>query len=157
MMRSAHVVVAAVEKMPLRGSAYRPRKPVLTVVVAERRRVPQNFSLNGYGVDTNPRPGQLPVISFTDVCGTVTAASLPRPFSKFNRDIHAPTKRALVAPKRSDADHVGLNGSGGTTTRQGVAARLANGRLQTQSTPSSAAGGCTDVFMQEMPRSRKIR
>ncbi len=59
------------------------KKPrVLLLVVGETARA-QNFSLNGYGKETNPLLKTQDIVNFTDVtaCGTSTAVSLPCLFS----------------------------------------------------------------------------
>ena len=63
-------------------------KPVLLIVVVGESARSQNFSLNGYGRETNPALAQRGVISFQDVnsCGTATRVSLPCMFSKFGRN-----------------------------------------------------------------------
>ncbi|GGO81244.1 phosphoethanolamine transferase [Marinobacterium nitratireducens] len=69
----AHIVDAG-------AAAKHPR--LLVVVVGETARA-DNFSLNGYGRDTNPRLSQEAVIYFDQAssCGTSTAESLPCMFS----------------------------------------------------------------------------
>lgn len=62
------------------------KPPLLLLVVGETARS-MNFSLNGYGRQTNPELAKLPVVSMRDVtsCGTATAASLPCMFSPLGR------------------------------------------------------------------------
>ena len=89
MSRTANVTVAPVGQDAKKGASYvMGGKPVLTIVVAGETARAQNFSLNGYGVDTNPKLAMLPIINFSDVssCGTATAVSLPCMFSKYGRD-----------------------------------------------------------------------
>lgn len=64
----------------------RTRPSLLVLVVGETARA-QNFSLNGYGRDTNPALARRGVISFGHVtaCGTSTEVSLPCMFSPFGR------------------------------------------------------------------------
>lgn len=88
MTRSANITITALGEDATKGPAYGPdRKPLLTIVVAGETARAQNFSLNGYGVETNLMLANLPVISFAEVasCGTATATSLPCMFSNFNR------------------------------------------------------------------------
>ncbi|MBO3275470.1 phosphoethanolamine transferase [Pseudomonas schmalbachii] len=64
-----------------------PRKSLTVLVVGESARA-ENFSLNGYGRDTNPRLQAEPgLITFSDVhsCGTETAVSVPCMFSDLTR------------------------------------------------------------------------
>jgi lipid A ethanolaminephosphotransferase len=89
---SVNVPVAAIGEDAKKGPSFSPSaKPVLTVVVAGETARSQNFSLNGYGVETNPKLAKLPVINFEEVtsCGTATAVSLPCMFSKFPRKTYS--------------------------------------------------------------------
>jgi lipid A ethanolaminephosphotransferase len=68
-------------------------KPVVAVIVAGESARAMNFSLNGYGRDTNPELARRDVLSFRDVtaCGTETNISLRCMFSglrqtEFSRD-----------------------------------------------------------------------
>jgi len=83
----------AAERIPIgedaRLSAARagsPRRRVVVLVVGETARA-QNFSLDGYERDTNPRLAREDIISFQDArsCGTSTAESLPCMFSHLTR------------------------------------------------------------------------
>jgi len=60
---------------------------VLVLVVGETARA-QNFSLNGYARDTNPRLSKQNIINFSNVssCGTATAISLPCMFSDLSKE-----------------------------------------------------------------------
>lgn len=62
-------------------------KPVVVVVVAGETARAMNFSLNGYGRETNPELKSMGVINYTDTtsCGTATAISLPCMFSVYPR------------------------------------------------------------------------
>jgi lipid A ethanolaminephosphotransferase len=65
----------------------RTRKALTVLVVGETARA-QNFSLNGYGRETNPLLGKVPqLINFTRAysCGTATAQSVPCMFSGHGR------------------------------------------------------------------------
>jgi lipid A ethanolaminephosphotransferase len=61
--------------------------PKLTVVVVGETARAQNFSLGGYGRETNPLLAQEHVLYFENVssCGTSTAVSLPCMFSRYGR------------------------------------------------------------------------
>jgi lipid A ethanolaminephosphotransferase len=63
-------------------------KPVLFVMIVGETARGDNFSLNGYARDTNPRLSNLDIVNFPDVtsCGTATEVSLPCMFSPFGRD-----------------------------------------------------------------------
>ena len=92
MTRASNVVVAPIGEDATKGAAYTSdSRPVLTIIVAGETARAQNFSLNGYGVETNPELAKLPIVNFSDVssCGTATAVSLPCMFSKFGRDSYS--------------------------------------------------------------------
>lgn len=59
-------------------------KPVFLVIVVGETARAQNFSLNGYGPDTNPELRKRDAIFYHDVssCGTSTAVSMPCMFSR---------------------------------------------------------------------------
>ncbi len=62
-------------------------KPVLMVIVAGETARAANWSLGGYGRDTNPELAQRDILYFASVtsCGTATATSLPCMFSPLTR------------------------------------------------------------------------
>lgn len=62
-------------------------KPTVLVLVLGETARAANFSLFGYGRETNPRLGQLDLVAFRDVsaCGTSTEVSVPCMFSPFGR------------------------------------------------------------------------
>ena len=64
-----------------------PQHPPLLILVLGETARSQNFSLNGYARETNPRLAKENVTSFTQVssCGTSTAESLPCMFSHLGR------------------------------------------------------------------------
>jgi lipid A ethanolaminephosphotransferase len=68
-------------------SATPARRTAIILVVGETARA-QEFSLNGYGRDTNPELSKSGVFNFTDVqsCGTDTAESLPCMFSHLGKE-----------------------------------------------------------------------
>ncbi|MCZ7893094.1 MULTISPECIES: phosphoethanolamine transferase [Agrobacterium] len=70
------------------------RKPRITVIVAGETARAANFSLNGYGRETNPELAKRGVIYFpnTTSCGTATAISIPCMFSKFPRSQYSHNK-----------------------------------------------------------------
>lgn len=79
--------VAAVDEHAVE-SAKPDDKPVLFVMVVGETARGDNFSLNGYRRETNPRLSKLDVINFPDVtsCGTATEVSLPCMFSSGGRE-----------------------------------------------------------------------
>lgn len=88
MTSSFDVVVAPLGQDAQKGSIYDlNRKPTLTLIVAGETARSQNFSLNGYGVPTNPELAKKDIVNFTNVnsCGTATATSLPCMFSNYTR------------------------------------------------------------------------
>ena len=70
------------------GPAWNGRsRPALFVLVVGETARAQNFSLDGYHRDTNPRLARRDIINFSNVqaCGTSTEVSLPCMFSPFGR------------------------------------------------------------------------
>jgi lipid A ethanolaminephosphotransferase len=69
-------------------------KPRVTIIVAGETARAQNFSLGGYGRDTNPALSKQDIIYFpnTSSCGTATATSLPCMFSRFTRSNYSHAK-----------------------------------------------------------------
>ncbi|WP_298861669.1 phosphoethanolamine--lipid A transferase [uncultured Sulfitobacter sp.] len=157
MAGSVNVVVAPVGEDAVQGIAYSAnRKPVLTIIVAGETARAQNFSLNGYTVDTNPELANLPVISFTDVtsCGTATATSLPCMFSSFTREEYSYQKGISHQSVLDVLDHAGLHVEwwDNNTGDKGIAARVITRSLTHTDDPElCAAGECMDgVFMQAL-------
>ncbi|OVE87660.1 phosphoethanolamine transferase [Agrobacterium tumefaciens] len=77
--------------LPALGGVHKPR---ITIIVAGETARAANFSLNGYGRDTNPELAKRGVIYFpnTTSCGTATAISIPCMFSKFPRSQYSHNK-----------------------------------------------------------------
>lgn len=69
-----------------------PGKPRLTFIVVGETARAVNFSLNGYGRETNPELAKEEVVSFTHVssCGTATAVSVPCMFLDVGREGYQP-------------------------------------------------------------------
>ncbi|WP_372993654.1 phosphoethanolamine transferase [Sulfitobacter sp.] len=157
MTRTANLKVVAIGEDATKGAAYAAdRKPVLTIVVAGETARSQNFSLNGYEKDTNPRLAQLPVISFADVnsCGTATAVSLPCMFSKFTRDAYSYEKGISHQNVLDIFDHAGLHVEwwDNNTGHKGIADRVGS-RMMTAADGAEfcTSGECTDgVFMRAL-------
>ncbi|MBZ5761448.1 phosphoethanolamine--lipid A transferase [Rhizobium sp. VS19-DR104.2] len=63
------------------------QKPRVTIIVAGETARAQNFSLGGYGRDTNPELKKQDIVYFpnTTSCGTATATSIPCMFSIYAR------------------------------------------------------------------------
>jgi lipid A ethanolaminephosphotransferase len=93
--KEADIQVSAIGKdakvLPAIGGVHKPR---ITVIVAGETARAANFSLNGYGRDTNPELAKRNVIYFpsTTSCGTATAISIPCMFSKFPRSEYSHNK-----------------------------------------------------------------
>lgn len=86
--KTINIAVKPIGEDATKGASFEgSSKPSLTILVIGETARAQNFSLNGYGVQTNPQLSQLPILNFSSVssCGTSTAVSLPCMFSKFNR------------------------------------------------------------------------
>lgn len=140
--------------MRTRGLLYdHPAKPILTIVVAGETARAQNFSLNGYGVDTNPELEKLPIINFTNAhsCGTATAVSLPCMFSKYTRDDYSYEKGISTENVLDVLAHAGLNVAwwDNNTGDKGNARRIAMRSFTNEQDPRFCdAGECIDgVFL----------
>lgn len=154
MTRSINVVVAPVGEDAEKGPAYALSKnPVLTIVVAGETARTQNFSLNGYDVETNPRLAKLPVVSFSDVssCGTATAVSLPCMFSKFTRDDYSYEAGISHQNVLDVLSHAGLHVEwwDNNTGDKNLADRIVSRSLtHTENEEFCSAGECMDgIFM----------
>ena len=83
---------------------------VTIIVVGETARA-MNFSLNGYGRETNPRLAQeRTLINFSNVssCGTATAISVPCVFSDLGRDAYSEDKARSKQGLLDVLQHAGL-------------------------------------------------
>ncbi len=83
---------------------------VTIIVVGETARA-MNFSLNGYGRDTNPRLSQeRSLVNFSNVssCGTATAISVPCVFSDLTRDDYSEDKARSKEGLLDVLKHAGL-------------------------------------------------
>lgn len=93
---SRPLVVAPLGTDAIKGKQWvgQPRRTVTVIVVGETARA-KNFSLNGYGPNTNPLLSkQEDLINFTNMqsCGTATAVSVPCVFSALGREHYSDTK-----------------------------------------------------------------
>ncbi|MCV2892455.1 phosphoethanolamine transferase [Lentibacter sp. XHP0401] len=157
MSRTANIVVEPLGEDAAKGPSYaKADKPMLTILVAGETARTQNFSLNGYAVETNPKLAKLPVVSFSDVssCGTATAVSLPCMFSAFSRGSYS-FERGISQQNLLDVlDHAGLKVEwwDNNTGDKAIAARVASRSLtHTENEEFCAAGECIDgIFMQEL-------
>jgi lipid A ethanolaminephosphotransferase len=155
--RSANVPVTAIGEDARLGASYIiDRKPLLTIVVAGETARSQNFSLNGYDKDTNPRLAKLPVISFDNVhsCGTATAVSLPCMFSRFTHDTYSYEKGLAHENVLDVLTHAGLHVEwwDNNTGHKNLADRIPSRSLiHSDNKEFCAAGECNDgIFMQAL-------
>ncbi|MBU6952309.1 phosphoethanolamine transferase [Hahella sp. HN01] len=74
-------------RVELRKVSSDPQRKLVTVLVVGETARSQNFSLNGYGRETNPNLSKEKVVSFDNFhsCGTATAVSVPCMFSRAGR------------------------------------------------------------------------
>jgi len=157
MMRSANVVVQPIGLDAKKGASYgNGRKPVLTLVIAGETARAQNFSLNGYEVETNPELAQQNIINFKDVnsCGTATAVSLPCMFSKFDRAQYSYQKGISNQSLVDVIDHAGFNVEwwDNNTGDKGVAARVKTLTLNKEDNAEfCGTGECMDgIFLEKL-------
>lgn len=109
---SGPLVVAPLGRDAVKGAfwAGKRRRTVTVIVVGETARA-QNFSLNAYARDTNPRLAREPgLINFSHVssCGTATAVSLPCVFSALDRDHYDGAKAIRQEGLLDVMSHAGL-------------------------------------------------
>jgi lipid A ethanolaminephosphotransferase len=86
------------------------QRTVTIIVVGETARA-MNFSLNGYGRDTNPRLAQVQsLVNFNNVssCGTATAVSVPCVFSDLTREGYSEDKARSRQGLLDVLQHAGL-------------------------------------------------
>jgi len=109
---STPVVVAPLGRDAMKGKAWagQTRKTVTVIVVGETARA-MNFSLNGYGRQTNPLLArESGLINFSNVssCGTATAVSVPCVFSAFGREEYSESKAKSQEGLLDVLQHAGL-------------------------------------------------
>ncbi|MDR6264488.1 phosphoethanolamine--lipid A transferase [Roseobacter sp. N2S] len=140
-----------------KGAAYvQGAKPVLTIIVAGETARAENFSLNGYAVDTNPELAKQPITYFTNVssCGTATAVSLPCMFSNFTRKDYSYEKGVSNENLLDVLDHAGFSVTwwDNNTGDKGLAKRQDFRSFEgTKDAEFCARGECDDgVFMKPL-------
>jgi lipid A ethanolaminephosphotransferase len=111
--RAANVVVAPLGRDAVRGTAWagKQRRTVTVIVVGETARA-ANFSLNGYGRQTNPllsRQDGLINFSHVSSCGTATAVSVPCVFSALGRDGYSDSKASSQEGLLDVLKHAGFD------------------------------------------------
>jgi lipid A ethanolaminephosphotransferase len=131
-------------------------KPVLAVVVAGETARSENFGLNGYGVQTNPRLSTLPVLSFTNVrsCGTATAVSLPCMFSEYERGTYSYERGVATENVLDVLSHAGFRVEwwDNNTGHKNIADRIAAKSFSAMKDPIYCGQGeCVDgIFLQAL-------
>lgn len=87
------------------------RKPRVTIIVAGETARAANFSLGGYGRDTNPELARRDITYFpgTTSCGTATATSIPCMFSPFARATYSHSKGIENETLMDVLAHAGVN------------------------------------------------
>lgn len=134
-------VLGADARLAPRAAGSKP--PLFMLVVGETARA-ANFSLNGYGRNTNPELAKLDVLSFraASACGTSTAASLPCMFSPLGREAFGGQKGAqenlLDVLQRAGLAVLWLDNQSGC---KGLCERIPNSMA---GTPAAGAGPIPD-------------
>ncbi|QCI99796.1 phosphoethanolamine transferase [Agrobacterium larrymoorei] len=131
-------------------------KPRITVIVTGETARAANFSLNGYGRETNPELKKRDIIYFpsTVSCGTSTAISVPCMFSRFTRSEYTHSK-ALANENLMDVlTHAGVDAKwlDNDTGSKGVADRIPYFDLNaTHDAAFCPTGECSDdIFLDRL-------
>lgn len=131
-------------------------KPRITVVVAGETARAANFSLNGYGRETNPELKKRDIIYFpsTVSCGTSTAISIPCMFSKFTRSEYTHSKALSNENVMDVLVHAGIDAQwlDNDTGSKGVADRIPYFDLSATRDPTFCkTGECSDdIFLDRL-------
>ena len=134
-------------------------KPVLMVIVAGETARAQNWSLGGYGRDTNPELAKRDIVYFSDVtsCGTATATSLPCMFSHLTAADYS-YAGGLGSENLLDVlSHAGVHVEwwDNNTGSKDMANRVAFRYMAAEDDPASCARGeCIDAVF--LPRLRQV-
>lgn len=103
-------------------------KPRVTIIVAGETARAQNFSLNGYGRETNPELKAAGITYFpkTTSCGTATAVSLPCMFSVYTRKEYTHRKGLSTESLPDVLTHAGIKAAwwDNNTGSKGIADRI---------------------------------
>lgn len=148
--RSTDTEVAAVGTDARKSGGYTPAaKPVLSVLVIGETARAQNFSLNGYGRDTNPELAKRDIVYFSDVdsCGTATAVSMPCMLSKFDHSSYSYDKGVSNENLVDVLAHAGFNVEwwDNNTGDKGLADRIVFRSFTHAGNPEFCPSGeCTD-------------
>lgn len=133
-------------------------KPVVVVVVAGETARAMNFSLNGYGRETNPELKSLGVINYTDTtsCGTATAISLPCMFSVYPRNEYTEWKARSTENLVNVLTRAGVSVSwwDNNTGSKGIADLISFASMTNQkNSPLCNNGECLDeIFLGELDK-----
>lgn len=139
--------------LPAAHGAARPR---VTIVVAGETARAADFSLGGYGRDTNPELAKRDVIYFpqTTSCGTATAVSLPCMFSPFTRADYSHSKAIGTESLVDVLAHAGIDVAwwDNNTGSKNVADRIAHLDMATPADPQYCSEGeCLDgIFLDRL-------
>lgn len=133
-------------------------KPVVVVVVAGETARAMNFSLDGYGRETNPELKALGVVNYskTTSCGTATAVSLPCMFSVYRRDEYSDWKARSTENLVNVLTHAGVSVTwwDNNTGSKGIADLISFASMTKQKdSPLCSKGECLDeIFLEELDR-----
>ena len=128
------------------------RKPRLTIVVAGETARAANFSLGGYGRETNPALAKKDIRYFRDTtsCGTATAVSLPCMFSVYPRADYTHRKGLETENLLDVLVHAGVDVEwwDNNTGSKKIAARVKERSLIDGGNPGYCSGGeCRDEVL----------
>ena len=128
------------------------RKPRLMIVVAGETARADNFSLGGYGRDTNPELAKKDIRYFpeTTSCGTATAVSLPCMFSVYPRTDYTHRKGLETQNLLDVLSHAGVHVEwwDNNTGSKEIAKRVKERSLIEGGNPAYCSGGeCRDQVL----------
>ena len=128
------------------------RKPRLMIVVAGETARADNFSLGGYGRDTNQELAKEDILYFPDTtsCGTATAVSLPCMFSVYTRSEYTHRKGIATQSLLGVLSHAGIDVEwwDNNTGDKGIARLLKVHSLIDSGNPAYCSGGeCQDQVL----------
>lgn len=128
------------------------RKPRLMIVVAGETARADNFSLGGYGRDTNPELARKDIRYFpqTTSCGTATAVSLPCMFSVYPRTDYTHRKGLETQNLLDVLSHAGVHVEwwDNNTGSKEIAKRVKERSLIEGGNPAYCSGGeCRDQVL----------
>lgn len=154
--RESNVVVAPFGTDAQAGDLLKkPHVPVVVVVVAGETARAANFSLDGYGRETNPELKALPgIVNFTQTtsCGTATAVSIPCMFSGYPRKEYTQAKAHSRQNLVDVLTHAGIKVSwwDNNTGSKGVAHLIDYASLNEKTaSPLCNDGECLDAIFLE--------